>query len=608
MLPPASSPHPAPLRLLYAGAVLLILVLLATSATVVVRLRESALLDEEGDQKNLSLIMAEQADRLFQSVDLVISSVAQKIARDGVTDAASFERKLSGRDVYLTLRERITGIQQLDAVVVINRDGKVINFSRSWPAPSIDNADRDYFIALKADPSLKSYISRPVRNHGSGTWSIFLARRISGENGEFLGIVLGTIELRYFEDFYAAISLSEGSSIVLQRLDGVMLARVPPTDAIGKVFADSQYLLRGGSSRILHEPSPIDGKMRIKAVHLLANYPVVALATKTEEATLASWRSIVWLISLGALGCASAIAVAAFALGRQWRQHAILAHAQAELRRQEDRAEAFEAMKAAKEAAETADRGKSEFLATMSHELRTPLNAVLGFSEMMLREVYGPLGSDHYRDYARDIHSSGSHLLGIISDVLDLSKAAAGKFTLDQRWVDAREVVSTVCRLVQPRLSEASLSLAVNLPPGDLIIYADERVLKQMVLNLLSNACKFTPPDGRVECSVSVDAAEMTFAVTDTGIGIPAEHLARVLRPFVQVDSSLSRRHEGTGLGLALVKVMAELHGGCLRLDSKIGSGTTAAVILPIGRAKSGCTDISPETAVSASTAERLIA
>src|SRR5712691_3465788 len=141
MLPPASSPHPAPLRLLYAGAVLPILVLLATSATVVVRLRESALLDEEGDQKNLSLIMAEQADRLFQSVDLVISSVAQKIARDGVTDAASFERKLSGRDVYLTLRERITGIQQLDAVVVINRDGKVINFSRSWPAPSIDNAD-----------------------------------------------------------------------------------------------------------------------------------------------------------------------------------------------------------------------------------------------------------------------------------------------------------------------------------------------------------------------------------------------------------------------------------------------------------------------------------
>jgi signal transduction histidine kinase len=598
----ASSPSSTPLRLLYAFAALFILALLATSATVVLQLRRSGLLDEERHLKNLSLVLAEQADRLFQSADLVISSVAEGIAQAGVTDAASFEQKLSNEAVYRALREKITGIPLLDAVVLVNREGKVINFSRAWPVPEINNADRDYFRALKEDPNLKSYISQPVPNRGSGTWSIFLARRVSGTNGEFLGLILGTIELRYFQDFYRAISLGEDSSIVIQRLDGVMLARFPPTDAIGKAFSSSRRLLNNGRSGMVREPSPIDGKMRIKTAQLLANYPVLVLVTDTEEAALASWKRMAWLMSLGAFGCALAIAVAASALGRQWKQHAALAQAQAELRRQEDRAEAFEAMKTAKEAAERADRVKSEFLATMSHELRTPLNAVIGFSEMMLHEVFGSLGSDHYREYVRDIHSSGSHLLSIISDVLDLSKAAAGKLTIDEHWVDAREVVNAACRLIYPRIEEARLTLAVNIPPGDLIIYADERVLKQVLLNLLSNACKFTPADGRVECSVSVDGSGMTFAVTDTGIGIPPEHLARVLQPFVQVDSSLSRRHEGTGLGLALVDVMAKWHGGCLSLKSQVGSGTTAAVILPLRRIHA------VEDATSSSNVERLIA
>jgi signal transduction histidine kinase len=313
-------------------------------------------------------------------------------------------------------------------------------------------------------------------------------------------------------------------------------------------------------------------------------------------------------MSLAALGCAVSVAVAGFAVGRQWKQQAMLAHAQAELRHQEDRTAAFEAMRAAKDAAELADRAKSEFLATMSHELRTPLNAVLGFSDLMVSEAFGPLGDDRYRGYAQDIHSSGSHLLNIINDVLDLSKAASGKLELVESWIDARDVVDSVCRLIHPRVGEAKLSLTVKMPPGNLMTYADERLLKQMLLNLLSNACKFTPPDGRIECAVSVDAAGMRFAVTDTGVGIPAEHLERVLQAFVQVDSSLTRRHEGTGLGLALVKVMAELHGGSLRLDSEVGRGTTAAVILPLSRVNRASADIASEEATSSWTAESMVA
>jgi len=272
-----------------------------------------------------------------------------------------------------------------------------------------------------------------------------------------------------------------------------------------------------------------------------------------------------------------------------------------------DRTVAFEAMRTAKETAEIADRAKSEFLATMSHELRTPLNAILGFSELMKVEVFGPLGDERYRDFSEDIYASGSHLLSIIDDVLDLSKATAGKLELDEGSMDAREVVQSVCRLVRPRIDGARLSLTVNVPSDDLLIYADERVVKQILFNLLSNACKFTLPGGRLECAVSVDRKEITFAVSDTGVGIPAEHLDRVLKPFIQVDSSLSRRHEGAGLGLSIVKAMAELHGGFLRLDSEVGVGTIASVVFPRSRLKLAGTDVELTNATSLQAFECLV-
>jgi signal transduction histidine kinase len=580
----ASDLGPSSVRLLYICTALLILVLLATNATVILHLRKNELLDQERQMKNLSLTLAEQADRSFQSVDLVISRVGEQIAAAGVTDSGSLLQKMAGRDVHEFLLEKISGIPQLDAVTLINREGKLINFSRAWPIPEVNVSDRDYFQALKDDPKLNSYISAPVRNRGTGTWTIYLARRLNGPNGEFIGLILGAIEMRYFEDFYRAIALDEGSTIAVLRLDGVMLARFPHADVIGQAYSDSRRLLHDSVSGTLRERSPIDGRMRIKAAHLVTNYPVLVLATKTEEAALANWWGIARLMSLGALGCSISIAIAGFAFGRQWKQQAMLAHTRAELRRQADRTVAFEALETAKEAAEAADRTKSEFLATMSHELRTPLNAVLGFSELMVREIFGPLGDHRYRDYAQDIHSSGSHLLSIVNEVLDLSKLAAGKLELVEGWIDVREIIHSVCRLIRPRVDEAELSLTVKMPPDDLLAYADKRLLKQMLLNLLSNACKFTPPGGGIECVVSTDDAGMTFVVADTGVGIAAEHLDRVVRPFVQVDSSISRRHEGTGLGLALVAAMAELHGGRLRLDSKVGTGTTAVVVLPPSR------------------------
>jgi diguanylate cyclase (GGDEF)-like protein len=330
-----------PLRLLYLCTALLILVLLATNAAVIWHLRESELLDQGNQLKNLSLILAEQAERTFNSVDLVISSVAQGVGAEGVTDGASFDRIMASREVHLFLQQKMSGLPQIDAITVISRDGKLINFSRFWPAPAADVTDRDYFRALQGDTGLNSYVSEPVQNRVTGSWVIFLAHRVSATNGAFLGIVLGAIEMRYFEDFYRAISLGEGGSIALQQMSGQLLVRFPPTDTIGKVFSNSQRLLPDGISGALRESSPIDGQMRLKAAHRLANYPVLAIATKTQEVALANWRGIARLMTLGALGCAVAIAVAAFAFGRQWKQKARLADSQAALARQEERATAM---------------------------------------------------------------------------------------------------------------------------------------------------------------------------------------------------------------------------------------------------------------------------
>ena len=240
-----------------------------------------------------------------------------------------------------------------------------------------------------------------------------------------------------------------------------------------------------------------------------------------------------------------------------------------------------EILRSAKEAVEEANRAKFEFLAKISHELKTPLNAIIGFSELMMREVLGPVDNDQYRNYVKDIHGSGRHLLDLINDILDFAKAEAGKLLLQESEVDVHEIVGAVLRLVGPRAREAGITLN-NLLPADLPhLWCDERKLKQMLLNLLSNSVKFTPQGGRIDIEGSMDASSFSLTVHDTGIGIPETDLDRVLQPFVQVDNKLSRRQEGAGLGLPLVKAMIEIHGGQLQLESELGSGTTVRLTLP---------------------------
>lgn len=239
-------------------------------------------------------------------------------------------------------------------------------------------------------------------------------------------------------------------------------------------------------------------------------------------------------------------------------------------------------LRAAIEVAEVANRTKTEFLANMSHELRTPLNAIIGFSEVMNAEVFGSLGNAQYRDYVQSIHESGRHLLDIINDILDVSKIESGNLDLMEETVDLEAVVTASMRLVRERADKAGVTLDVMLPPDMPPLTADERRLKQVVLNLLSNAVKFTAAGGTVTVSGSTPpGGGLTLTVRDTGIGMRPEEIPIALTPFGQVDSGLSRRHDGTGLGLPLTKALVELHDGRLTVSSAPGQGTEVHVWFP---------------------------
>jgi signal transduction histidine kinase len=235
----------------------------------------------------------------------------------------------------------------------------------------------------------------------------------------------------------------------------------------------------------------------------------------------------------------------------------------------------------ARDEAQAANRTKSEFLANMSHELRTPLNAVIGFSEVMQAQIFGPLGDKRYAEYASDIHRSGTHLLEIINDILDLAKVEAGHLELRPDVVDIRQLFTACERLMHNKAEAAGVSLVVR-PADDVSeIVADEIRLRQILLNLLSNAVKFTPRGGCVTLLVERSPDHTCdFKVTDTGIGMSESEIAIAMEPFRQIDNTTARRYEGTGLGLPLTRALTELHGGTFILSSKSGAGTTATVRL----------------------------
>jgi two-component system cell cycle sensor histidine kinase PleC len=233
--------------------------------------------------------------------------------------------------------------------------------------------------------------------------------------------------------------------------------------------------------------------------------------------------------------------------------------------------------------AETANASKTAFLANMSHELRTPLNAILGFSEIIAKECFGPAGSPRYKEYAGDIHSSGAHLLSLINDLLDVAKIEAGRMEIEPEELDVRKTFDTALKIIGTKARERHQELIIEIDPGAPSLYADERSLKQILINLVSNAVKFTPEGGRITVVASRGrCGGFQIMVEDNGPGIPRDKIDKIFKPFSQVDNRYDRQGGGTGLGLALVRGLSELHNGRAWIESEYGKGCRAYVVLPV--------------------------
>jgi two-component system cell cycle sensor histidine kinase PleC len=258
-----------------------------------------------------------------------------------------------------------------------------------------------------------------------------------------------------------------------------------------------------------------------------------------------------------------------------------LKRSQAALERQAiELADLAEKYQREKNRAEEANQTKSKFLANMSHELRTPLNAIIGFSEIMESGMFGELGSEKYQEYCHDILTSGHYLLEVINDILDMSKIEAGRMKLDMELLDLSKTLAESLRVVSGRAQDKHLVLDTEIDES-ISVVADRRATKQIVVNLLSNAVKFTPDGGKVTVRGRVRKDWIVLMIADTGIGIAPQSLARLGRPFEQVESQLTKSYHGSGLGLAIARSLTHLHGGSMKLRSKLGTGTVVCVSLP---------------------------
>ena len=521
--------------------------------------RADDIAESEHTASNLARAFEEHVFRTVRGLDLALLRVRSAYA----AQPAEFDLDAAMRESGV-LTDVIVGIS------LINREGFLV-WSNTGLQPDGYFGDRESFRYHAGNPRDDLYISKPALHRNASRLTIEISRRITLPDGSFGGLAAISLDPNYLTSFYNSIDIGPGGTISVFGTDGYLRAR--PSKGPFELGQDLRQasVMRAQAVKpdgLIHAVSAFDGVSRILAYRTLTTLPLIVSVAITEQDALAQYehqkRAVLFAGVLLSLIFATVAALLMRQVGAQARVEEQLRHAKNE--------------------AEAANLAKSEFLANVSHELRTPLNAVIGFSEIMRDALMGPI-DNRYREYAQDIHDSGQHLLRLIGDVLDLSKIGAGRLELHDEAIDLGQLLHTCQRLISERAREGGVTVEIDVARDLPVVLADPLRLKQIVLNLLSNAVKFTPEGGRVTARAAPDAeGGVSVTITDTGIGMTPADIAIALEPFRQVDNAMSRRYEGTGLGLPLAKQLTELHGGTLEIASQPSVGTTIRARLPASR------------------------
>jgi signal transduction histidine kinase len=555
-------------RIIIAGALLIVITIVGAGLSVW-DLHDNAIDASRQDMANLGIVLAEELSRSMESVDLVLGEATQRIAHSGAATPDEFRREMASEATHDFLINRLQALPQSSALFLTDATGVQINSSNFWPVPPANLADRSFFLeAEKADP-LALVISAPSKSWTTGQWTLFTSRRVESRAGVFLGTVHAMIELRYFENFYSTISMPWQASVTIARTDGMLLFRHPAIDNILGTYLPKElewYRLVAQGGGTYETSSYLDGIRREISVNPVRDYPLVVSVTLPQHTALAGWRRQALFIVVGTACAVIVFAILFSSLAIQfWRIE-----------------RSKQALSRALTTTERANRAKSDFLGRMSHELRTPLNAIIGFSEVIIAQIFGPVGSPKYKEYAEDILRSGLFLHDLIGDMLDMVKIEAGHRNLQRETFDFAGDIGEALRMLQPRAEKGEVKLDQEMLDAPTSIVADRRAFKQIVLNLIGNAVKFTPSGGTVTVRLSSSGDDVLMQVIDTGVGISAENLEKLGTPFFRVENNPHQAStEGTGLGVALTKSLIELHGWRLGFASELGRGTTATITMP---------------------------
>jgi signal transduction histidine kinase len=565
-------------RIALVGAVLIAVTIIGAGLSLW-DLRRNAIEASRENIATLGVVLAEELSRSIQSADLVLGETVQEVAHSGATNPTDFRRQMASEATHDFLVNRRKALPQASCVFLADAVGVEVNSSNFWPVPAVDFGTRPFFRDA-TDPNHSGLlISAPEKSQLTGNWTLVLTRRVESRAGVFLGTAQVTIELSFFEDFYKTIARLDGESVTVMNRDGMIFARHPHTEsAIGTYLPRESpfYDTVSEGSATFATPGYLDDVPREVALNALKDYPLVITVTVPQTTALAAWDRQAAFIGIGTTCAVIVFAILftslAIQFGRQERSERALSRALAKT--------------------EQADRAKSDFLGRMSHELRTPLNAIIGFSEVIVAQIFGPLGSARYKEYAQDILNSGRFLHDLISDMLDMVKIEAGHRDLNLESFGFAGEIDETLRMIRARAETGQVTLRQEVLDAPPEIVADRRAFKQIVVNLIGNAVKFTPAGGSVTVRLTGLGDDALLQVIDTGFGISPANLEKLGTPFFRVqDNPHQAGVEGTGLGIALTKSLIELHGWRIDFASELGHGTTVTVTM-LGARKSAPSDL----------------